>query len=123
MLLSLVLSKEYITEFTNRSDELGQGGNREEKMTQQRKLLIKGEWVESREKAGIRGPYNGRLVGNVCRAAEKEMEAAIAAAATLHWWLTCRMRNWHARHRGTASKAQGDALASKRPCQALMLRL
>ncbi|MDP2896887.1 MAG: aldehyde dehydrogenase family protein [bacterium] len=50
-------------------------------MTRQRKLLINGEWVESREKAGIRDPYNGRLVGNVCRAGEKEMEAAIAATA------------------------------------------
>jgi len=50
-------------------------------MTRHWKLLINGEWVESREKAAIRDPYNDRLVGNVCRAGEKEMEAAIAAAA------------------------------------------
>lgn len=50
-------------------------------MTREGKLLINGKWVTSREKAGIRDPYNGRLVGSVCRAREKEMEAAIAAAA------------------------------------------
>ena len=50
-------------------------------MTRQGELLINGEWVESREKAAIRDPYNDRLVGSVCRAGEKEMEAAIAAAA------------------------------------------
>jgi len=44
------------------------------------KLLVNGKWRETREQVAILSPYDGRLVGRVCRAGEKEMEAAIAAA-------------------------------------------
>lgn len=43
-------------------------------------LLINGKWIESQEKAVIRSPYDGRVVGTVSRASEKEMEAAITSA-------------------------------------------
>jgi len=45
------------------------------------RLLINGRWVRTQEEAGIHSPYDGRLVGQVCWAGEREMEAAIAAAA------------------------------------------
>jgi len=50
-------------------------------MAQNYRLLVNGRWVETQEKVAILSPYDGRLVGNVCRADEKMMEAAIAAAA------------------------------------------
>jgi len=50
-------------------------------MAQNYRLLVNGKWVETEEKVAILSPYDGRLVGKVCRANEKKMEAAIAAAA------------------------------------------
>lgn len=46
------------------------------------KLLVNGKWVDTREKAAIVSPHDGRLVGKVCWAGEKQMEAAIVAATT-----------------------------------------
>ena len=45
------------------------------------KLLINGRWVETDEEVAIRSPYDGRVIGRVCWAGEREMERAIVSAA------------------------------------------
>ena len=46
----------------------------------ERKLLIGGEWVETRDWVEVRSPYSGDIVGRVAKAGAKEARAAIDAA-------------------------------------------
>jgi acyl-CoA reductase-like NAD-dependent aldehyde dehydrogenase len=53
----------------------------EEIMPRHYNLLLNGRQVDSRETISIRSPYDGRIVGNVSVAGEKQMEAAVTAAS------------------------------------------